>query len=373
MATDNHFPLTPCGYFNAGLCRSCTHLAVPYREQVALKQRRAEETLPCDEWFAPVESAEFGFRNKAKIVVTGTPEHPRLGIVGDGRGQDLRDCLLYPPIITAAHETLARFIARAGLVPYSIPDRMGELKSIILTASPIDRLMIRFVLRTEELVPSLLAHLDWLVDRLPVDVVTANIHPHHVALPEGPTEIPLYGDDVLDMSLGPLDLRLRPQGFFQTNTDITRVLYATAAAWVDETDPEEVWDLYCGVGGFAKSVARPWRTVRGVELSEDAVRAAGGPPTFIAADAGLWARQQDSAPDLLIVNPPRRGIGDLAEWIRDSPIDRVLYSSCNLRSAADDLGTMGFRAVRAQLFDMFPHTGHMECLILAERSTGSDG
>lgn len=249
-----------------------------------------------------------------------------------------------------------------------MPQRTGELKSIIVTANPAGRLLVRFVLRSETLVPHIRTHVPWLADQLPLSVATVNILPEHVALPEGPTEIHLYGDEVLDMSLGPLMLKMRPQGFFQTNTEITRVLYATAAAWVDDVDPSSVWDLYCGVGGFAKSVDRPWRTVRGVELSEDAVRAAGGPPMFVAGDAGVWAREQETVPELLIVNPPRRGIGDLAEWVRDSDINRVLYSSCNLSSAAKDLEVMGFTAERAQVFDMFPHTDHMETLIMAVRS-----
>ena len=360
--------LTRCSYFNEGLCRSCTHLAIPYADQLSTKQSIAESLLPCAEWLPPVASAEYGFRNKAKIIVAGSTEQPTLGILRNGYGQDLRDCLLYEAPITDAHGPLTEFITRAGLVPYSVPHRSGELKSILVTVNPAGRLLVRFVLRSEASIPSIRRHLPWLAEQIPLTTATANLLPEHAALPEGPTEIHLYGPEVFDMSLGPLELNLRPQGFFQTNTDITRVLYATAAAWVDEIDPSSIWDLYCGVGGFAKSVARPWRTVRGVELSEDAVRAAGGAPIFVAADAGAWVREQETTPDLLIVNPPRRGIGDLAEWIRDSDIDRVLYSSCSFDSAARDLEIMGFTALRAQVFDMFPHTDHMEVLISAARS-----
>ena len=370
MAAGISGALTPCSYFNEGLCFSCTHLAVPYPDQLASKQAAAEQLLPCEDWLEPVGSAEFRFRNKAKIIVSGSADQPTLGILRNGRGQDLRGCLLYVPAITDAHGPLTEFITRANLTPYSVPLRTGELKSIIVTANTTGQLLIRFVLRSKDLVPSIRTHLPWLVNQLPVTAATVNILAEHVALPEGPTEIHLYGDDVVDMSLGPLELKMRPQGFFQTNTDITRVLYATAAAWVDDIDPQSIWDLYCGVGGFAKSVDRPWRTVRGVELSEDAVKAAGGPPMFVAGDAGQWAREQETTPDLLIVNPPRRGIGDLADWVRDSDIDRVLYSSCNLATAAHDLTVMGFAAERAQVFDMFPHTDHMECLIMAVRTAG---
>ncbi len=360
-------PSTPCWYFNEGLCRSCSLLETPYDIQLADKARHAQQLLPCDEWLEPVGSAEFGFRNKAKIIVSGTTEEPVLGIVRDGIGQDLRDCLLYDRAITEAHGPLTDFISRAGLIPYSIADRSGELKSIIVTANPHGHLMVRFVLRSERHLEAIRTHVSWLADRIPLKVASINLLPTHVALPEGDTEIHIFGDDVLDMSLGPLDLKLRPQGFFQTNTEITTILYATAAAWVDEVSPATVWDLYCGVGGFAKSMASPTRTVTGVELSEQAALAAGGPPMFVAADAGQWAREQDTVPDLLVVNPPRRGIGELAEWVRDSDISTVLYSSCNLASAVEDMAVMGMTARRAQLFDMFPHTDHSECLILMSR------
>lgn len=360
-------PVTPCRYFNEDRCRSCTLLATPYDIQLSNKQARAEEVLSASEWLPPVASAEFGFRNKAKIIVAGTTDEPTLGIITNGVGQDLRDCLLYDSAITRAHGPLTEFITRAGLIPYSIPDRTGELKSIIVSANPAGQLMVRFVIRSEDQIPIIASNLGWLADEIPMVVGSVNLLPTHVALPEGETEIHLFGDEVLDMSLGPLELKLRPQGFFQTNTEITRVLYATAAAWADEIDPTSIWDLYCGVGGFAKAMASSSRIVTGVELSEQAVIAAGGPPMFLAGDAGQWAREQDIVPDLLVVNPPRRGIGDMAEWIRDSTIETVLYSSCNLESAARDMEIMGFTAQRAQLFDMFPHTTHVECLIFMTR------
>jgi 23S rRNA (uracil747-C5)-methyltransferase len=91
--------------------------------------------------------------------------------------------------------------------------------------------------------------------------------------------------------------------------------------------------------------------------------------TFIAADATQWAQQQESAPDLVVVNPPRRGIGpELAAWLESSGVAHVLYSSCNAESLARDLAEMpSLRPVRAQVFDMFPHTAHFETLVLLRR------
>ena len=138
-------------------------------------------------------------------------------------------------------------------------------------------------------------------------------------------------------------------------------------------DPSTVWDLYCGVGGFARHLAAPGRTVVGVELSADAVAgaraAAGGLAEFVAADATAWAGEQSTVADLVVVNPPRRGIGpDLASWLEGSGVRHVLYSSCQVDSLARDLTAMpSLRPARAQVFDMFAHTEHFETLVLLTR------
>src|SRR5699024_2221540 len=107
-----------------------------------------------------------------------------------------------------------------------------------------------------------------------------------------------------------------------------------------------VWDLYCGVGGFALHCAAPGREVVGIETSEAAVAAAersrldAGLESvrFLAGDATAFALSSPETPELVIVNPPRRGIGaTLAGWLEESGVRHVLYSSCNATSLARDL------------------------------------
>lgn len=331
-------------------------------------QERTQAMLPDAQWLEPVTSAQSGFRNKAKIVVAGSSQNPTLGILGDGSGQDLSECPLYLPAIRRAHEPLRNFITRLDLTPYSVPDRCGELKSIIVTASP-SQLMVRFVLRSHQLVDRIRDGLPALASEIPLAVGTANILPEHVALVEGDEEIHLYGDTYLPMDLGFMTLHLQAGGFFQTNTDIARNLYGTASAWVDEVNPQTVWDLYCGVGGFATALARPGRSITAVEISQAAVDGMAEAPgvTKVVADVGHWVTTQSVTPDLLVVNPPRRGITDLADWLATRQIPYVLYSSCNLASAVTDMERAGYRAVLAQNFDMFPHTAHVETLMLLSR------
>ena len=230
-------------------------------------------------------------------------------------------------------------------------------------------------------------------------VASVNLQPEHKAILEGPEEILLHGS-TLRMRVNDIDLHLRPQSFFQTNTDVAAALYRAATELVDAVDPRSVWDLYCGVGGFGLHVARSGpggagRSVLGVEVSAQAIESArisaaelglGETTQWLAADATTWIggldttsvtgvaagrvasageRSETPAPDLVIVNPPRRGIGPaLAGWLQSSGVPHVVYSSCNADSLARDLAAMpSLRPVSARLLDMFPHTGHHEVLV----------
>lgn len=369
-----------CSYYDAGVCRSCTWLPTPYDGQVHAKQQHAAGLLaswPDLAWLPPVTGPEERFRNKAKMVVAGTVAEPTLGILdADGRGTDLRACGLHEPELHDALPALAAFVTRARLTPYDVPARTGELKHVLATVSPDGELMVRFVLRSTESLSRIRKHLPALQDDLPhVRVVSVNIQPRHAAVLEGDEEETLLGD-ALAFRVNGITLHLRPQSFFQTNTSVAAALYREGAAWVDEVAPADVWDLYSGVGGFALHLAGPGRDVVGVELSAQAVAAAtasaadaGVTARFEAADATTWMAAQPAAPDLVVVNPPRRGIGpDLARWLEASGVRHLLYSSCNPTTLARDLAAMpSLRPVRARVFDMFPQTSHQEVLVLAAR------
>jgi 23S rRNA (uracil747-C5)-methyltransferase len=370
-----------CDHYDAGRCRSCTWLPRPYADQVADLQAHCAALLADHRslvWDEPFSGPEQAFRNKAKMVVTGSSADPRLGILGEsGTGVDLRDCGLHVPAIVAALPVVAAFVSRAALEPYDIATRRGELKSVIVTASPDDELMVRFVTRSQEPVTRIRKHLAWLLEALPSLVVASiNLQPEHKAILEGDQEILVTEADVLPMRINDVSLQLRTRSFFQTNTFVASALYLDARSWVDGLDPASVWDLYCGVGGFALHLAAPSRSVLGVESSAEAVLSARGSAAaagfdieFLAADATGFALDAGSAPDLVVVNPPRRGIGpELADWLESSTARHVVYSSCNPESLARDLLRMpSLRPRRARVFDMFPQTDHVEVLTLLSR------
>jgi len=370
-----------CAYYDAGVCRSCELMGVPYPEQLAGKVAAARALLaawPETVWRDAVPSAEAGFRNKAKMVVGGTVDEPTLGILdATQRGVDLRNCGVLAPGLRAAMPAIAAFVTRARLVPYDIPERRGELKNVLLTESPDGELMVRFVLRSTEALARIRKHADWLREQLPaISVLTVNLQPEHKAVLEGETELLLGDVETLAMRTGDVVLHLRPGGFFQTNTAIAAGLYAQAAAWLDAVGPRTVWDLYCGVGGFALHLAAPGRDVVGIETSAPAVESArltaaeAGIPgvAFEVGDAGAFAAGR-AAPDAVVVNPPRRGLGaEFAETLERHGPATIVYSSCNPVTLAKDLAAMpSYDIVEARLFDMFPQTRHAEVMTLLRR------
>ena len=377
-----------CAHFTAGECRSCRWLGQGYDAQLAAKQEatRALLDVPGLAWEPPVASRPEGFRNKAKMVVSGTSTAPTLGILDPaGGGIDLRDCALHEPTLVAALPVLADFVVRADLVPYEVGgdspvNQRGELKHVLATASPDGELMVRWVLRSTAAEARIRKHLPWLREQLPgLRVVSINVQPEHRAVLEGDREIVLTEADSLPMELGRITLHLRPRSFFQTNTAIAQALYCQAQDWVGELAPRGIVDLYCGVGGFALHLAATDRDVIGVEISADAVASAersrdeAGLPgriRFSTGDATAPEHEQLlRAADLVVVNPPRRGLGaDLVQRLEESGARHVLYSSCNPDSLARDLaGLASYDPVRARLFDMFPQTPHAEVLVLLAR------
>lgn len=350
-----------------------------------------EEGAPKQNWLPPVVGPESGFRIKVKMVVAGTTEYPTLGILDeDGTGIDLTDCPLYPESIHTVIRTFPWLIKRAQVPPYNVRKRKGQLKHVIVTAGDDNRVMVRFVLASQSALPRIQEHLPAFMDAcegVEVFSVSANINPVHTAIIEGDEEIALHGPQWLPVTQGRVQLKVRPQSFVQTNTVVASGLYEQVREWVSKAQAPatshgrhlRVWDLFCGVGGFALHVAGPGRQVTGVEVAPAAVESAREVAgendlglNFICADAAQWARQQTQVPDVLIVNPPRRGMGeDMAGWVEQSGIPHVIYSSCNPRTLAADLAKMpGYRIEQARFLDMFPHTSHAEVVVRLARQAG---
>jgi len=197
-----------------------------------------------------------------------------------------------------------------------------------------------------------------------------------------PTRL-LFGEDAIEEELCGLRFRVSPNAFLQTNTAMAERLYRLAGELAQLSGGETVYDLYCGTGTIALTLARDALTVWGVEASEEAVACAIdnaalngiGNAAFFAGDVArsledLHARSGD--PDVVVVDPPRAGLSGRAvgRLARLAP-RRIVYVSCNPTTLAGNLkeliGASGYRLERVQPVDMFPHTPHVEAVALLTR------
>ncbi len=381
---------TFCAYFDRGQCRSCDWITLEYSEQIERKQRRVRESLAFFDRFElepTVSSARQGFRNRAKMAVTGTVEAPTIGLTGDlhqqqplDEGRELLSCPIHHPRLNELMAALPSFITTYRLIPYQIESRRGELKGLIAFFSPQSReLYLRFVLRSRECVSRLRKMLPELQSQFPDLVcVSANLQPVPHALLEGPEEIFLTERQTILHQLGHLPLRLSPQAFVQTNVETALQLYSTAAEWILEAQPERAMELYCGQGAFTFFAARHARSWLSIELHPDAVSTARATATelglshlqFRSADATqIQPELAAFAPDLVLVNPPRRGLGTAVQLLLQQQPQSLLYSSCNIESLAADLRAFAslYAIRRVRIFDLFPHTAHFETLVWLEK------
>ncbi|HXW58640.1 MAG TPA: 23S rRNA (uracil(1939)-C(5))-methyltransferase RlmD [Solirubrobacteraceae bacterium] len=199
----------------------------------------------------------------------------------------------------------------------------------------------------------------------------------------GETEL-VWGEAQLPERLDELDLRISPEAFFQTNTEMAELLYGVAGEYAALQGWERVYDLYCGIGTIALTLAPRAGELWGIELIEEAVadaiagaRRNGVVNTrFFAGDTRLALPEltrRAGRPDVVLVDPPRAGLSKkVVHRIVDASPRRIVYVSCNpttLAPNAAELARAGWTLRKVRPVDMFPQTHHIECVALFERRT----
>ncbi len=197
----------------------------------------------------------------------------------------------------------------------------------------------------------------------------------------GETEL-VAGRAQFDERVGDLSLRISGEAFFQTNTEMADELYALIARTADLKGWERVYDLYCGTGAIALTLAPRAGQVFGLELIPEAISDAIANAarneidnvSFFAGDVRLAMRdlvEQAGRPDLVVVDPPRAGLSaKVVRRIIEASPKRIVYVSCNpttLAPNAAQLVAAGWILRRVSPVDMFPQTPHIECVALLER------
>lgn len=197
--------------------------------------------------------------------------------------------------------------------------------------------------------------------------------------------IPVWGENYITDAIGEVSYRISPLSFYQVNPKQTRVLYGKALEFAELTGNEVVWDLYCGIGTISLFLAKKAKQVYGVEIVPQAIEDAKqnamrnnitNAEFFVgAAEEVLPAKYRESGgsmrADVIVVDPPRKGCDErLLQTVVNLEPERVVYVSCDPATLARDVKYLeenGYRLVKAQPVDMFPMTGHVECVVLMSK------
>lgn len=178
-----------------------------------------------------------------------------------------------------------------------------------------------------------------------------------------------------------INYKISPESFFQINRLATEKLYQKAIDFLDPGAEDKIYDLYCGVGSISLSVAKNGAQVIGIEIVDRAVDDArinaennNIEARFVKGAAEeviekLWEEEKIS-PNKIIVDPPRKGLDEkLVNFLKENPVERLVYISCNPATQARDLKTLKevYRVQKVALINLFPNTAHVESIVLMSR------
>lgn len=375
-----------CRHF--GVCGGCLFQDLDYAEQLRWKERHVADALARIGGLEAVDlrpilasPAQRGYRNKMEFAFEGRGDGLRLGLRerGGQRVVDLLECHLQPPE-TARLLAAARVSCRASGLP-AWDGRAGFWRHLVVRRSEATGELLVHCLTGPES-----RHFQAVLDlaaalKEAVPGLTAFVHSVSAARSgpaAGQETIRAVGADHLTERLGDLSFRVSAEAFFQTNTRGAELLYGAVADMAGLTGAEVVFDLYCGSGGIALTLARRAARVFGFEVVEPAVEDARfnaglnglSNCRFVAGRIAPRRLKDLPAPDVLVCDPPRAGLDDPAlEAVRESGAARVVAVSCDPATLARDVARLApvYELVAVQPADLFPHTAHVEAVALLRR------
>jgi 23S rRNA (uracil747-C5)-methyltransferase len=359
---------------------------VPYAQQLALKESKLSNALikfglnPRISTFYRAPEP-FGYRNKAKFIVAGTIDNPVIGMAdAHQRVVDLPKCPLHDSTIVQLAPYLKESITKFKLTPYDIQTRQGELKGIIVrVGAATNDISLRFVMRSRSLEKRLISAATELQSAFPnLKVISINIQPKPAAILEGTEEIILSQELRISEILGGFHLGVSPQSFSQVSSRCAEALYKRGAEFVAEAKPNILLDLFCGTGCFSIFASKYFGSGLGIEISSSSIKDATFSAelnqihnvTYREGDVSDFKKHLGAnKPDFIIINPPRRGLGEkLCSEIKGLAPKNILYSSCNAETMAADLACLREYQIKScEIFDMFPLTEHFETLAMLAR------
>lgn len=381
-----------CRHFRE--CGGCSMLSVPYEKQLEIKEKQVLELFEnkgiADFEYLGINSSpkENQYRNKMELTFgdeyKGGPLS--LGMHKTGRFIDIvtvDDCrIMDTDFVKIMNETQHYFedkkipyyrgFSHEGFLRHLVlrkGENTGEILINIVTTSQIDFDMSEYVnmLLKLELENTIVGVLHTINDRASDAVVCDELRT-------------LYGKDHFYEDVLGLKFKISPFSFFQTNTKGAEKLYEITRKFAgDKGNGKVVFDLYSGTGTIGQLMAKTAKKVYGIELIEEAVKAANENARlngldnceFIAGDVSKIVSELPEKPELIIVDPPRAGIlGKGVMDIANFGAKEIVYVSCNPKSLVENLEEFverGYRVEQVELMDMFPNTPHVETVVLMSR------
>ena len=410
-----------CEHF--GICGGCKWQMVPYHMQLQMKQRQVADQLthigkiqlpPINDILGSRQQYEY--RNKLEFGCSdkqwltseqiaalrekesemGLPEGEKhtagernvIGFHITGvfdKILPINRCHLMPDLHNAIRNSIADIANEMKMSFYNARQQQGLLRDIIIrhTNSGQWMLIVQFCMLTEEDEKTALTLLERIREAFPMlsSILYVNNNKCNDTFNDLPVKT-FHGTYTIEAHMEDLTFRVGPKSFYQTNTEQAYALYSTVRQLAELTGKETVYDLYTGTGTIALFVARKARKVVGIEYVEDAIADAKtnaqinniDNTAFFAGDMkDILSKDfiaQNGHPDVIITDPPRAGMHpDVVQTLLDTGAPRIVYVSCNPATQARDLALLDnmYKVVVVQPVDMFPHTPHVENVVLLEK------
>ena len=375
----------------AKLCGGCDFWHIDYEEEARLKAERVRNCLNRlggeNLESVPILGAPtcHGYRNKAQYPVASKKNRAYAGFFKAGTHEVVENdrCLILPEetdrvksvvmdYVNQNHVSVYDEVAHKGLLRH-IYVRRGAVSGQVLVCLVING---RSIPKAHELVARLKK-----IPGFTTLVLSVNTKKGNAVL--GDEFITIHGPGFIEDTLCGLNFRLSPRSFYQVNHAQAQRLYEAAISQAEITKNDTVLDLYCGVGTITLAMAKAAGKVIGVEVIEQAVEDARENAgrngienaEFFCGDAGkaaLELEEKGIKPDVIVVDPPRKGLNaDTIEALHRMNPRRIVYVSCDPATLARDVALLkerGYTLKNAMAADLFPRCAHVESVVTLIRA-----
>lgn len=373
-------------------CGGCPLLGLDYAEQLKQKEEKVRALVGKYGPVHPIRGMEQPYHYRNKVIstfATGWGGKLTSGIYAANSHKVLpvESCLLQDEVLDKTMQAVRAAANACRYQSYDEDKGTGLLRHCLLRRGVATGQVMVVLVTAQPVLPGAKNFVKALLTEaaqrgVTVTTVVQNVNSRKTSVVLGEAEKVLYGKGFILDTLCGKTYAISPRSFYQVNPAQTAVLYGLAVEAAKLTGKEVVLDAYCGIGTIGLTAADHAKQVVGVELNRDAVQDAIGNARhngvknarFFAADATRWIREAAAAgekADVIFMDPPREGSTPefLASVARMAP-KRVVYVSCNPVTLARDLATLtklGYKAEGFTPVDMFPHTEHVETVVLLSK------